>query len=124
MPARTKVEDVCSILETDLTPEVVQAFIEDANAIVTAHLSDCGLSADLLERIEKYIAAHLAILRDRRLATASVGQTRVRFQGRQTMHLNATDYGQQAMLLDSSGCLRSLGDLSDHPRFLGKATGE
>lgn len=120
---RTNPKAVCKIVETDLAPDVVKEFIEDANVVVTGHLTGKGLSADQLRRIEKYIAAHLLILRDRRVATASVGQTRVRYQGRQQMHLNSTDYGQQAMLLDTSGCLRALGDLADVVKFVGKATG-
>lgn len=103
--ARVIASDVTAILDTtiDLT-----AFIITANLIVTEELDGEGLSDARLKEIERYLVAHLACLKDPREETESFGDASSRYQGKTGMGLDATIYGQQVKILDSTGKLSRL----------------
>lgn len=111
--ARTDVTDVKAIFETDLTDPQLQLFVGDANAIVTERLGGEGLGVDLLERIERYVAAHLASTRDPRTLSTDVGDASAKFEGRvrsfDRVGFASTFYGQQALALDPTGKLGTAG---------------
>lgn len=109
--ARTDADSVKEIIETELTDEIINSFINAAHATVQAKLAAAGLTADQLAEIEKWLTAHyLAVSRQRQVESESVGgEWQAKYQGRTDMGLNATLYGQTALGLDTSGKLASLG---------------
>jgi len=109
MANRTNAPDVKVIFETDLPDATVTAFITTANHIVTDQLASSISDSDLLEDIEKWLAAHLAATRDQRIQRQDFGDSAVTFQGKTGLGLDATQYGQHVKLLDTTGKLARLG---------------
>lgn len=109
MTARTTTAAVKLIIGTTLTDAQIQAFIDTATLVVDANLLDKGLSTDLLTQIETWLAAHLLSMRDQRTSARKIGDVSFTYQGQTGLGLDATLYGQQVKLLDTSGTLASLG---------------
>jgi hypothetical protein len=108
MANRTTATAVKVILDTDLTDAQITAFITTANALVDDQLLNKGLSSTILTEIEKWLAAHLASIRDQRVSRESIGdEYSATYQGKTDMGLEATLYGQTALALDTTGTLRS-----------------
>ena len=107
--ARATYAGVKDIIETSLTQGQVNAFINAANVMVTTLLSDADLSVTTLQQIETWLAAHLLSTRDMRASDEAIGGYRVKYQGQTGLGLDATFYGQQVRLLDTSGKLANLG---------------
>ena len=103
--ARTTVGNVKEVITTNATDKQVDEIIKTANLLVNTHLSDQGLSANLLADIEKWLTAHLlALTFDRQAEQKKVGDASEKYaalgQG-----LKSTTYGQIVISLDSSGML-------------------
>ena len=99
--------DVKQILDTtvDTTP-----FINAADLIVTQYLTLSGLSTAMLTEIERWLAAHLTCMLDPRETAKAMGDSRVTFEaGPLGQGLCATRYGQQVLLLDTTGTLAAQG---------------
>ena len=109
MTARTSTSEVKAIVSTTLTDAQIQAFIDTAALVVTTNLADKGLSAELLEAIEMWLAAHLLSMRDQRVHARTIGDVSFTYQGQTGLGLDATLYGQQVKMLDTTGTLASLG---------------
>lgn len=111
--ARTNVADVKNVFETELSDRQLQLFVDDANALVTSKLGGEGVGTDLLARIERYVACHLASTHDPRTLSESVSDASAKFEGRvrsfDFVGLESTFYGQQAIALDPTGNLRQAG---------------
>jgi len=109
--ARTTPTDVKTIFETDLSDSTIQGWIDIATLIVDdIEDADPTLKAIRLERIEKLLSAHFAGSQDQRIAQTSAESKSVEFQGDTEMtDLRATKYGQNAIALDSTGTLSTLG---------------
>lgn len=105
MAVRTDAASVKIIIETELSDPVVDAFITTANLIVTDVLgSDTTLSTAQLTEIEKWLTAHLlASTREKQEQKEKVGDADVTYQGKTGMGLDATMYGQQVKILDTTG---------------------
>jgi len=105
---RTTPPAVQAIIEVDTTVNL-DPYILAGNALVTwleGKDSDNLLSADLLELIETYLAAHFyEANRDRKQQSKGVGGANDSYQGQTAMVLSSTDPGQTAMLLDVTGKL-------------------
>jgi hypothetical protein len=106
MPLRTNDTEVKRIITTtsDTTP-----FIEAASVLVDNHLTGKGLSDATLLQIEKWWAAHLFAVSDPRSEETKTGKSEDKFQGKTGMGLNATLYGQQVLLFDTTGTLANVG---------------
>ena len=105
--ARVTDADVKQILDTDVS---TTPFILSANLLVDQWLLDKGLSEALLTEIERWVAAHLTCMLDPRETAKAMGDSRVNFEaGRLGMGLQATRYGQQVLLLDTTGTLAAQG---------------
>jgi hypothetical protein len=113
--ARTTDVLVKEVIETDdievpsLTP-----FINAAAALVARvcepeyDLADAD-DIDLLTQIETWLAAHFYAIRDNRVAVERTGTAiQTQYQYKVGLMLAATMYGQQAMMLDTSGALAAL----------------
>ena len=110
MGIRTNDEAVRAVLDTDAAIEVAP-FIKTANSLTNyvARRDAAGLlDAEALRQIETYLAAHFYALKDPQFRSKSTGGASGQFQGQSGMGLDATDWGQQAKLLDYTGTLNSL----------------
>jgi hypothetical protein len=104
--ARTNATDVKVIIDTELSDSIVEAFIDDANLLVTNVLGSSSLSSDTLKSIEKWLTAHfLASARERQPQEEQVKDAKTKYTGMYKTGLESTSYGQQALALDSSGLL-------------------
>lgn len=110
MGIRTNDEAVRAVLDTDAAINVAP-FIKTANSLTNyvARRDAAGLlDAEALRQIETYLAAHFYALKDPQFRSKSTGGASGQFQGQSGMGLDATDWGQQAKLLDYTGTLNSL----------------
>jgi len=107
--SRTQPSDVKLIIDTsdlgDSDDEIIQSFIDDANAIVTDVVgSDTSLTDAQKASIEKWLTAHLlasTLLRQAQEEAAE--QARIIYEGKTGLGLQGTRYGQQVLMIDTSG---------------------
>lgn len=107
MPVRTSADRVSKIIDydTELIPDI-QPFINDASIMVdTLVATDISVSANVLELVERYLAAHFIAITDPRVATEQVGSLLTTYQYKLAQGLAITHYGSMAMFLDTSGRL-------------------
>jgi len=110
--------DVRSIIEVadslDLT-----AFLVTANLMRTEDLGNTSLSDARLDQIETYLAAHFAALFVERGALKSTTTLNAgdAYAGDYGRGLRATRYGQQAIVLDTSGTLSTMAEPAARAQF-------
>lgn len=108
MANRVEHFEVLEIIDTSLGDTI--PFITAANLIVTEKLGDSSLSAAHLKEIERWLAAHLIAIRDPKASMEKVGEAQVQYISPKTgLGLEGTSYGQQVLLLDTTGTLNSIG---------------
>jgi len=94
------------ILGSSITDTQIDIFINMANLYVTNVFSgDTTVSDDILKEIERNITAHFLHSIDPRESEKAVDKARSKYSGAFGLGLNATTYGQNAMLLDPTGKL-------------------
>lgn len=102
-------DEVKAILPASAADDDVQTFIDTADLLVTEELSSSGLSTSRLKLIEMYLAAHLWTVSAERggLIKQKIGESEDTFQGwnNESLGLQATRYGQQVGMLDTTGKL-------------------
>lgn len=108
MSYRTSETAVDKLIDVDSTIDIEQ-FIEVANELVTEVCSDSDYSDARLEKIERFLAAHLYTVRDPRVSQEAIGSLRSAFQGVTAKFFESSIYGQHALLLDTDGNLAALG---------------
>jgi hypothetical protein len=102
-------EQVQAVVDTtrDTTP-----FIATAALVVTEDLQDKGLSPERLDLITLYLAAHFTALTDERGAIQQerIGEAQEMYKipTDKSEGLAFTRFGQQAMILDTSGTLAGM----------------
>ena len=104
MAFRVTQADVAAIVAitagVDVTP-----FISVANMIVNEELAPKGaLSVQRLFEIERYLSAHFYAVQDPQAQSESVGVS-TSYEGSASENLKRTRYGQQAIVLDTTGRL-------------------
>lgn len=104
MAVRVDSAEVKVVIDTSLTD--LTAFILVASQQVD-RIS--GLTAAVLKEIERWLAAHFVAIRDKRTSKDNVGDSSHTYEGKTGMGLQFTRYGQQALLLDTTGTLAKLG---------------
>jgi len=108
--ARTTVLEVKDIIDTNLSSSIVQAFIDDASNLLDELFEDeTGISDELLASIEKWLASHFVAIRDQKPKSEKIGDASITYHGTSGKGLEFTPYGQQALLLDTTGRLKSIG---------------
>lgn len=107
----TTAAQVKIIIETSLSDTDVDAFIADAEALMeSSGVNDATChTADSLDRVAKYLAAHLIGMRERQLTSEKEGDAEDKYGGMFGKTLEFTQYGQQVALFDCSGILKNLG---------------
>lgn len=107
---RTTAAVVKEIMDTELTELQIRPFVASANVFVTAVLGSKNLGDTMLAEIEKWVAAHFASIRAPEVRSEGVGGASVTYlTGPMGKGLGQTRYGQQAMILDTSGTLVNIG---------------
>lgn len=114
MSIRTTSAEVQAVLLEDYngTSDLTMA-IRSASAIVD-RVAVCAaqkgktLSSEELTLIETWLAAHNYALSDRIFTQKATGKASGAFAGQYEKGLDATPYGQNAQLIDFSGCLKNL----------------
>jgi hypothetical protein len=85
-------------------------FIDMAHILVEKKLVPIGtLEEDQLTVIEKLLAAHFSCLKQNEKASQSMGGASESYLKQGGLRLEATTYGQQALVMDTTGTLVTLG---------------
>jgi len=113
MPARVLPIELAQIYPGAVTAvDELQPFIDSAHILVDEELLSAGLSAARLKLIELYLAAHLAVVTLERggLVKQRIGDAEEIYQvpGFNTIGLVTTRFGQQVVILDTSGKMAAL----------------
>lgn len=104
---------VRSVASNDIPASAdLDTFVTQAQLLVEEDLADKGFSESRLALIQIYLAAHFAIIKYKYKTSVNVGvavgfQSAVKVGG-----FSSTHYGQQAMMLDTSGTLAALDQTS------------
>lgn len=112
MANRVNSAEVKELVATD---ETIDAQITAANVLVTEKLgAQTSMTTAHLKEIERWVAAHfVACSIERQTTKEEIGQTKAEFVGSQFgaggLGWNLTTYGQQAVLLDTTGTLAGMG---------------
>jgi len=111
MANRVTVGEVRDIISTSEENDKVQACIDTANVLVTEKLgSSTSISTAHKKKIEQWLAAHfVACSIERQTSTERIGETQAQFMGQSGKGLEATTYGQQVKVLDTTGAFSNLG---------------
>lgn len=97
----------------DANSPSLDPYIESAASVVD-DVVECAtskgvtLSSAKRELIERWLAAHMYCLSDQTYAREKTGDAEGVAHGQTGMFLESTRYGQNALTLDPSGCLREL----------------
>ena len=109
MANRVDPNEVKDIIDTSISEASIEAYITAANLTVTAFLGDSVLTAPQLKEIERWLTAHLiACSRQREISDEAAGEAKVSYVTEYSMFgkgLDATLYGQQVKMLDTTGTL-------------------
>lgn len=110
MPNRTEAADIRAIIETSVSDADLTPYMDAAHILVEAHLGTSGLAEEHLRELERWLAAHLlACSREQQPMSESIGGASISYRGQTGLRLDATLYGQQVALLDTTGRLAALG---------------
>ncbi len=105
--SRVKTLDIKRIINTEL--EDLSAFIQTASVQVDTIATLGLLGAPLLKEIERWLAAHYVALYERQDAKVTMGDSSHTYGGKTGAGLSYTRFGQQALLLDTTGTLSNGG---------------
>lgn len=116
-PGRTTAAAVDAIIDDDLSAVNLTPYIDAANELVTEICAvNTAYTADRLEKIERWLSAHFYCIFDPRTKSEGVSGISASYEGNTGMMLQATRYGQQAMLLDTYGGLSVMSKLMEEGR--------
>jgi len=103
------ISEVREIIDTDLADAAIQTFIAGADSIVSTVLGDdSNLPDSAKKEIERWLTAHLmATSREPQIASIGADGVNVTYQGLTGKGLESTFYGQNVLLLDTTGKLAS-----------------
>jgi hypothetical protein len=106
-PAQVRQVDTSIPEPEDLTMFIASAHVLMVKAIVD---NECGndYTDDQLAIIEAWLAAHFRLIQSGILTGMNAGSASESYQIHQDVFLMNTMFGQQAMLLDTNGCLAAL----------------
>jgi len=103
MAYRNTIEEVKSIISTDVPDNDFDSFLSTANTLVNDVLANEGYSDVLLKQIECWLTAHFIAIRDPRASREKIGDVDVQYHGKSGMGLTSTPYGQQVLILEHHG---------------------
>lgn len=98
-------DDIKDIIDTNLTDEQINAFINMAY-FVSKDLGDTSeVSQGMLTEIQRLLAAHFITCREQQPKSEKLRDVSATYRGADGMGLRSSTYGQQAIALDASGIL-------------------
>ena len=97
-------DQVRSIIELDEAVNLAP-YIATANLLAEERLVSAGMTEARLAQIELWLSAHFAAIANPQVQTETVGPLTTTYQQKLGLGLDATMYGQQAIVLDTSGRL-------------------
>lgn len=105
-------------------PDDLTTAISMANLVVTEDLETLGtLSDDRLKEVERWLAAHFAATISPLTTQESVGSVSQGLQrGTTSLGFGTTQYGQNAMTLDTTGTLRRMAERKVVPLMFGSVS--
>lgn len=118
MAVRTTDTEVRQIIETDTSIDLIP-FITVASSMVTELCTDSnGNEVHGTERmtlIETWLAAHFYAIRDMRLAEQNLSfmEYSESYQYKVGLNLQVTMYGQQVLILDTSGAFAAMNKMAE-----------
>ena len=97
----------------------VQMYIDTAHTFVNEHVANLHTNDELVEKIELYLAAHFAAITEERggLIQSEAMDALERYADVYEGGLRSTRYGQQAIVLDTSGKLADLAQTKMKAQF-------
>ena len=107
--SRADEQDVRGIVEND--PDISMSIFIETAAELTAYIESCAAtvpSDNRLKVIETWLAAHFYSIRDQQFQSVNTDGASATYQGQTAMYLDSTHWGQQAITLDTTGCLAGL----------------
>jgi len=109
MPRNTN-QELQNIYDTDLDTAALDRWLSIAEGVVDdIAAKDSSITASRLKDIEALLAAHYASAQDPRIESTSRETASVTYKSETGMNLRETSYGQQAIQLDPTGTLSTLG---------------
>ena len=124
MARRTTSELVRAVANLESTVDV-DAYIDTASKLVDK-VQDCdtksggNLDEQQLELIERWLAAHFTVISRPQVSSKSIGGASTSFLvGSVSDGIKATIFGQQALIMDTSGCLDGLTNTKAKVAWLG-----
>lgn len=112
MAVRVTATEVREIIEID--PDLdIDSFILAANLMVTAICTDSSLLDTQLKEIERWLSAHLIAIREPRAMSRKAGPFSESYATKLALGLKVTRYGQQALIMDTSGALEAASEHRD-----------
>jgi len=116
MAARVTQDEVRTNTQSPATTDASIA-VRVANVLVQQYLMGKGVAEDLLTQIELMLASHFLTLSKGKSALGmdKIGEAEERYHNIYKAGLNATVFGQQAILLDPSGILGALSSNAINP---------
>jgi len=106
-------DDIRLLFDSSITTsdKSIQSFIDTATTLVTNAYAKANVTVDITvqEEVEKYVAAHLlASLRERMAQKEGAGGAEITYMGISGKGFDSTPYGQMALVIDTTGILRTL----------------
>lgn len=110
MANRVTTAEVEEIIDTDLTDGRITVCIDTAHNLVETQCVGNDLSDDTLKSIERWLSAHFVAVVEPRITREKADVVGASYMHKVDLYLASTVWGQQAMLLDTSGNLSELND--------------
>jgi hypothetical protein len=101
---------VCKEIDEDTAEDETTSYINTAHVTVCSLLDGYGIPLLLLTEIEKYLAAHFAVLAYPSIQREAMGPMSASYFGKLGLGFQNTRYGQSAIALDPTGVLKDLSD--------------
>ena len=101
---------VCKEIDEDTPETETISFINSAHVLVCNTLDGYGISTTLITEIERYLAAHFAVLAYPSVQREQIGPMSNSFFGKLGTGLENTRYGQSAIAMDPTGILKEFSD--------------
>lgn len=109
----TEVRAIMLDIDSSFSDADIDVFIGSANILVTNEVASAGTLTDAhLKEIERWLSAHLVASADPRPTEEAAGvgaSVKIKYQSKIGFGLNLTHYGQQVLILDTTGGLSKLG---------------
>ena len=118
--ARVTVRQVRELIPTSAENDaILHSYINTANVYVDANLLTAGHGTTILEQIELYLSAHFTAIFEERgaIVEETLGDATDEYADIYAPGLQSTRFGQQAVILDTSGTLARLGSPKLKARF-------